>query len=81
MIERAARAVKVARDAANADPGCSWQDQDERIARAVIEAMVEPTEAMIQAGQDTPGEVTYVEDVWSAMLAAALADDQAGEGK
>jgi hypothetical protein len=39
MVERGALAAKEARDAANSDPSVSWQDMDERIARAVIKAI------------------------------------------
>ena len=69
MVERVAKAIKrgIADDLPSAD-----------IARAAIEAMREPTEAMLHAGYDGLGreaaQYTGPEDVWPRMIDAALKD-------
>lgn len=44
-------------------------------ARAAIEALMEPTEAMLDAGDDADGYDVYV-GVWTAMIQAALKEGQ-----
>lgn len=69
MVDRVARAL--------VERGVEYDDQTlERMARAAIAAMREPTEAMIEAGQaeEWTGKREAVESVWGAMIDAALAD-------
>ena len=40
-------------------------------ARAAIQAIAEPTEAMLQAAQEQRGQQSYT-DVWRTMVAAAV---------
>ena len=74
MVERVAKAITEAfeREGRVFDDG-----QAETLARAAIEAMREPTEAMTKAG-DLPGwddsvSVGLSGEVWNAMIDAALA--------
>ena len=48
----------------------TWKNYVDDV-REVIEAMREPTEAMIEAAERTPGQMRY-SDVWRAMIAEAL---------
>ena len=76
MIERVAKAIhKVTHD--DKWPTCNFCKD---AARAAIEAMRQPTEAMIGAGRDAtinndPLAYPDVEDTWPAMIDAALKDD------
>jgi hypothetical protein len=74
-IDRAARAVKDARDAANSDPSVSWQDMDKRIARAVIAEIREPGEDMVEAGARQEFGLLVVE-MWQDMIDALLAEGE-----
>lgn len=70
MIERVAKAIQSA--LSEGTPGRD-PDRMERIARAAIEAMRDPTEAMIDKGYD---HVDYggtdIEAAWKDMIDAAL---------
>lgn len=75
MIERVAKAIWS--DYWDGE-GCSWAEMEESsrqtalsMARAAIEAMREPTEAMLEAqfGQPSPA------DCWRAMIDAAVPKD------
>lgn len=79
ITERVARALfKMFRSVP--PQGEAWRDYLED-AKTVIEAMREPTEAMVLAGYDTgspgfcdePGENGTPAEVWDAMIDAALA--------
>lgn len=87
MIERVAIAIKRAALAGYFTTGSDGMDGYKHVARAAIEAMREPTEAMVRAGcgADIPGgqwgEPTFRESsidendcpvIWAAMLDAAL---------
>ena len=70
MIERAAEAMQEV-----------WVDGQRHrfnstyagaMARAAIEAMMQPTEAMVTAGKIAAAKTGDITDVWQAMLRAAL---------
>lgn len=44
------------------------------VARAVLEAIREPSEAMVEAIPDDRNTPIYAEDIWQAMIDAALAE-------
>ena len=77
-LERAARALC---EMAGNPPGATmdgkplWQDYLPEV-RAVLAAVRQPNDAMIDAGNDAsiPGELWGVEDVWQGMLDAVLED-------
>lgn len=78
MIERVARAILAGHDwtqnSERQENGWDsvppdWQEAYRSMARAAIEAMMEPTEAMLEAGPPEP----YMDAaVWSKMIDAAL---------
>ena len=72
MTERVARALS----GADEPDGIEWYGQNPRywtsLARAAIEAMREPSEAMINAAPDLRDVDFYPTDVWRAMVEAAL---------
>jgi len=68
MIERVARAI------AEQNHGSTWDEWIDE-ARAAIEAMREPTEAMINAGDRTDHDVEATM-VWRAMIDEALGEKQ-----
>ena len=87
MIERVAKAIYDAHVSRQPRPAdwLSWGEliaqghqgrhrvEDTRaLARAAIEAMREPSEAMIDAGYEYKGRGNTTEAVWRAMVAAAL---------
>lgn len=96
MVERVAARMWAKKEEPTPPPRVSWENAapDERafmlaIARAAIEAMREPSEAMVKRGADTEvmhswgsppsrkGAGEYVADpesIWSAMIDAALAE-------
>ena len=86
MIEKAARALCVVAgdDPDREGPWSEWWSESAYAAdaRAVIEALMEPNEAMVEAGADAPltsfGNGQYGNphptDVWQAMLRAAIND-------
>jgi hypothetical protein len=86
MIERVARAIgrqdfaRAAQDGWDALPEHVKQDH-RRFARAAIEAMREPTDAMLGAAYETAGyadgggrEPIEAEEAWRAMIGVALGD-------
>lgn len=79
MIERVAKAIAKARGGWHADEG-QWRSCEDE-ARAAIEAMRDPTEAMtlamLQAWETPPGEDADSSDMtpnWKAAIDAALAE-------
>jgi hypothetical protein len=48
----------------------------DQLARAAIEAMRVPTEAMLTAGEDECDQESWVPDIYNAMITAALGEDQ-----
>jgi len=70
MIERVARALLVA------DRSAITPDYYQRMARAAIEAMREPTEAMLDAGVNFRERNARTEQIWQAMIDAALKEKQ-----
>jgi len=74
-IERAARAVRCARALPGTNPVAKLSEVDYRVARAVIEAIREPSEGMNRAGwtADLPFTPSIkVDVVWQAMIDALL---------
>lgn len=73
MIKRVARAIEAeVGKLASYDNIPGFYDV---IARACIQALHDPTDAMIQAGDNVESAVSFVlvaEDVWRAMIAEAL---------
>ena len=69
-IERVARALLVA------DRSAITPDYYQRMARAAIEAMREPTEAMLDAGVNFRERNARTEQIWQAMIDAALKEKQ-----
>ena len=70
MVERVARAIiSSASSYAGYEANSDYWDS---LARAAIEAMREPTEAMVNAAPDLRGVDFYPTDVWRAMIEAAL---------
>jgi hypothetical protein len=82
MVERVAAAINragiewlEAQDPKRMSLG--WADvPDEVFARAAIEAMREPTEAMVEAAWDEAALPCCPQDIWPKMIAAALADEE-----
>jgi hypothetical protein len=78
MIERVARALDECHDPSSWHPYDFWDhDFALELARAAIEAMREPTDAMKQAGDDFSGNLAITHDAsgegtWQAMIDAAL---------
>ena len=70
MIEQVARALLVA------DRSAITPDYYQRMARAAIEAMREPTEAMLDAGVNFRERNARTEQIWQAMIDAALKEKQ-----
>jgi len=70
MIERVARALLVA------DRSAITPDYYQRMARAAIEAMREPTEAMLDAGVNFRERNARTEQIWQAMIDEALKEKQ-----
>ena len=52
------------------------RDDQRENAKRVIAAMLEPTEAMLDAGWRAYGERGKVADIWQAMVKAALSEGQ-----
>ena len=83
VVERVARAIK----AKSANEYAGWDE----LARAAIEAMREPTEAMLRAIHDGPlladdhemseQQRAWIADIWSTGIDAALADASPDIGK
>ena len=74
MIERVARAIvklRCARTGMGATDNCLLDPEELDEARAAIEAMREPTEAMIKEAAWEDGRVT-ARNVWQAMISEAL---------
>lgn len=95
MVEKVAEAIWQAEWARAGNRGARripWTDNSpehmERyrfLARAAIEAMMEPTTAMLKAG-DIPGwddsvTVDLAGEIWQAMLSEALRSSLKGEGE
>lgn len=76
MVERVARAIAEARFGI----GCPVDGDDRIAARAAIEAMREPTDAMVDAayGRERTGTER---GNWRAMIDAALTETQAGSSE
>ena len=77
MIERVARALSLENQSENFMIGEAWEipglvnkDGYRKLARAAIEAMREPTEAMIAADQGQADEDAIAS--WQAMIDAAI---------
>jgi hypothetical protein len=73
-LERAAQAIVGARIG---EPGYSgdWDEDDVKAARAVLTAIREPNEGMVEAGRDRCDcEEHQMEAGWQAMIDAALAE-------
>jgi hypothetical protein len=84
MIERAARAIAHA-VSLQSDSGVTPKWSDFRgEARAAIEAMREPTVAMIEAGAETVpiifGDTSLARNAWDSMISSALSETSGGEG-
>jgi hypothetical protein len=93
VTERVARAIHAAytdlenEDVPDAAVGDPWPEGGcvdcIILARAAIEAMREPTEAMIEAAglgvTVAPDDRGTVRDMWQAMVNAALAETEAGD--
>jgi hypothetical protein len=65
----------------NGPPEPAWKSYEAE-ARAAIEAMREPTEAMVEAGSDAPimnYDGNDPRDVWRLMISAALTPPPSGE--
>ncbi len=76
LVERVARAMFVVESDDPDDPGV-WEYAAENyraLARAAIEAMREPTEAMIDAGA-IYADCNGAHGAWQAMIDAALKED------
>lgn len=84
MIDKVAAAIATF-STGSADNYKSYRDE----ARAAVEEMLNPTEAMIEAGRAVPcddeisggvvhSSATEVRAIWQAMLQAALHGDQEG---
>lgn len=71
MVEKVARAICLAANDGKTDEGFPMY---EGLARAAIEAMKDPTEAMLDAGNDADGYDVYV-GVWLAMIVSALKEE------
>lgn len=83
MLERCARAVKDARALSGTNPVARLSDVDRRVARAVLEALKEPTPEMVREGVYTDDFATFLDDapaadavkrIFTAMLTQALKD-------
>ena len=82
IIERAARAVRDARSLPGTKPVATLSDVDRRVARAVLQAIRDPSEAMDEKGQEVCNAAYLEVDevpadahfVWQAMIDAALRD-------
>lgn len=75
MGERVARAIQVKLDHEFAERGGLAADEMAAMAaRAAIEAMREPTDAMVDVGEDEEGSI----NIWQAMIDAALNEQVAG---
>ena len=70
MIERVARALL------DEDRSAFTSDYYQRMARAAIAAMREPTPAMLHAGVDFRERNARTERIWQAMIDAALNETQ-----
>lgn len=75
MVERVARALheKMCEQDVNGYLAAQLEAAD--LARAAIEALMEPTEDMLDAGDAADGYDVYV-GVWTAMIQAALKEGQ-----
>ena len=71
MVERIASAIR------NSTPGFMRAETAEAIARVAIEAMLIPTQPMIDAGQEHVQDNAFDRErastIWDAMISAALA--------
>lgn len=72
MVERVAQELRNAAGMAVDGPYNLSKADSEYLARAAIEAMREPTEAMIEEGSGERDEWPGCKIVWSCMLDAAL---------
>lgn len=71
MVEKVAIAI---RNVNETTVGLTYSELTREMARAAIEAMLEPTEAMLDAGDAADGYDVYV-GVWTAMIQAALKEE------
>lgn len=71
MIEKVARAIALSNRAPDSDDWPVYVND----AKAAIEAMREPTEVMVEDGQDARLDGGGYYDVWRAMIDAALRED------
>jgi hypothetical protein len=78
MIERVARVLHLRSDHAPTwdDLGDYWQAEYMLDARAVIEAMREPTETMLADSVYFTGDPVVSERSWQAMIDAAVGEKQ-----
>ena len=72
MVEKVAAAIRNVNETTS---GLTYSDLTREMARAAIAAMMEPTEAMLDAGDAADGYDVYV-GVWTAMVQAALKEGQ-----
>ena len=72
MVEKVAIAI---RNVNETTVGLTYSELTREMARAAIEALMEPTEAMLDAGDAADGYDVYV-GVWTAMIQAALKETQ-----
>ena len=81
-LERAASALQTAWDGGEAEglPPIAFSETEARyLARAVLQAIREPSEGMLEAGKEDSGIDGYVNDFWpivpwQAMIDAALSE-------
>lgn len=84
MVERVARALHTVDDArSRPDLAVEWeaclpvyQKMKLEEARAAIDAMREPTSAMVEAAHEADGAGVGYGEVWTAMVDAALSEPQ-----
>jgi hypothetical protein len=77
MIKRVADAMQVAGDKWVNEGHADWRDIDLKVlARAAIEALREPTKAMVAASNPHPAEQEIAIFAWQAMIDAALSPDK-----
>lgn len=72
MVEKVAIAI---RNVNETTVGLTYSELTREMARAAIEALMEPTESMLDAGDAADGYDVYV-GVWAAMIQAALKEGQ-----
>lgn len=80
MIEKLARAVTAARALPGTKPVARTGDVDRRVARAVLEALREPTPEMVEAGSlwhglpDSPIALRAAREAYTAMIDSLLTE-------